>query len=181
MVKTTSLWAGATFRKVLETPPALVAISLTVGVVPSELAPTQTAHRETAIPCEALNVVLQGKTKVKERNLAFEREQQRFEQQARVTPLLSPWCARENVPTGVNLNRYSGSGSCIPWHSDNESLFGPPNQPKLIVSMSLGHSVVFQVCRVPGDVPCSVTLVHGVFFLTTRRCSRGHVKTLLPN
>ena len=64
-------------------------------------------------------------------------------------------------PTGVNLNWYSGSGSCIPWHSDNESLFGPPNQPKLTVSMSLGHSVVFQVRRVPGDVPSSITLDHG--------------------
>ena len=30
---------------------------------------------------------------------------------SRVAPLLSPWCARVNVPTGVNLNRYSGSGS----------------------------------------------------------------------
>ena len=80
---------------------------------------------------------------------------------SRVAPLLSPWCARGNVPTEVNLNRYSGSGSCIPWHSDNESLFGPPNQPKLIVSMSLGHSVVFQGRRVPGDVPPSITLDHG--------------------
>ena len=79
----------------------------------------------------------------------------------RVAPLLSPWCARENVPTGANLNRYSGSGSCIPWHSDNESLLGPPNQPKLTASMSLGHSVVFQVRRVPGDVPSSDTLDHG--------------------
>ena len=65
------------------------------------------------------------------------------------------------MPTGVNLNWYSGSGSCIPWHSDNELLFGPPNQPKLTASMSLGHSVVFQVRRVPGDVPSSITLDHG--------------------
>ena len=79
----------------------------------------------------------------------------------RVAPLLSLWCARENVSTGVNQNRYAGSGSCIPWHSDNESLFGPPNQPKLIVSVSSGHSVVFQVRRVPGDVPSSITLDHG--------------------
>ena len=47
----------------------------------------------------------------------------------RVAPLLSPWCARETVPTGVNLNRYPGSGSCIPWHSDNESLFGYEFRP----------------------------------------------------
>ena len=32
---------------------------------------------------------------------------------------------------------------------------------KLIVSVSLGHSVVFQVRRVPGDVPSSITLDHG--------------------
>ena len=50
---------------------------------------------------------------------------------------------------GVNLNRYSGSGSCIPWHSDNESLFGPPNQLELMVSI------------VPGDVPSSITLDRG--------------------
>ena len=76
----------------------------------------------------------------------------------RVAPFLSPWCARENVPTGVNLNRHSGSGSCILWHSDNESLFGPPNQPKLTVSTSLGHSAVFQVRHVPSDVPFSISL-----------------------
>ena len=79
----------------------------------------------------------------------------------RVAPLFSPWCARGNVPTGVNLNRYSGSGSSIPWHSDNESLFGPPNQPKLIVSMSLGHSVEFQVRRRQCGVSSPIQLDHG--------------------
>ena len=80
----------------------------------------------------------------------------------RVAPLLSPWCARRNVPTGVNLNRYSSSGSCIPWHSDHESLFWPPNQPKHIVSTSLGHSVEFKVRRrAPGEVPSSIRLDHG--------------------
>ena len=83
----------------------------------------------------------------------------------RVAPLLSPWCARGNVPTGVNLNRYSGSGSYIRWHSDNESLFGPPNQPKFIVSVSSGHSVVFQVRCAPNDVPSSITLDHGDFLV----------------
>ena len=63
---------------------------------------------------------------------------------------------------GVNLNRYSGSGSCIRWHSDNEPLFGPQNKRKLIVSMSLGHSVEFEVHhRASTDVPSSVTLDHG--------------------
>ena len=62
----------------------------------------------------------------------------------------------------MNLNRYSGSRSCIPWHSDNESLFGPQNAPKLIVSMSLGNSVEFKVRRRgQGNVPSLITLDHG--------------------
>ena len=63
------------------------------------------------------------------------------------------------MPTGVNLNQYVGPGSHIRWHSDNEPLFGPQYSPKLIVSMSLGHSVEFKVRRrVPGDVPSLITL-----------------------
>ena len=76
----------------------------------------------------------------------------------RVAPLLSPWCARREVPTGVNLNRYSGPSSCIRWHGGDEPLFGPQNAP---VSMSLGNSVEFQVRRGQGGVPSSITLDHG--------------------
>ena len=65
------------------------------------------------------------------------------------------------MPTGVNLNLYSGSGSYIPWHSDDESLFGPQNQPELMVSMSLGHSVEFQVRRARSGVPSPIQLDHG--------------------
>ena len=66
------------------------------------------------------------------------------------------------MPTGVNLNRYADPRSCIPWHSDSESLFGPPNQPELIVSMSLGNSVEFEVHRrASSDVQSSITLDHG--------------------
>ena len=57
------------------------------------------------------------------------------------------WCAQGEVPTGVNLNRYAGDGSFIPWHCDNERLFGHPSEPKVIVSMSLGHSVLFKLRR----------------------------------
>ena len=60
------------------------------------------------------------------------------------------------MPTGVNLNRYSGSGSCIPWAQRQRILVRATT-----VSMSLGHSVVFQVRRVPGDMPSSMTLDHG--------------------
>ena len=65
------------------------------------------------------------------------------------------------MPTGVNLNRYSGPSSCIRWHSDNEPLFGPQNSPKLIVSLSLGNSVEFKVRRVSDSVTSSITLNHG--------------------
>ena len=65
------------------------------------------------------------------------------------------------MPTGVNLSRYSGSGSYIPWHSGDDSLFGPQNQPKLIVSMSLGHSVEFLVRRGRCGVPSPVQLDRG--------------------
>ena len=80
----------------------------------------------------------------------------------RVAPLLSPWCGRRELPTGVNLNRYSGPSSSIGWHSDNEPLFGPQNAPKLIVSVSLGNSVGFKVRRRgQGKVPSLITLDHG--------------------
>ena len=72
---------------------------------------------------------------------------------------LSPRCARG--PTGVNQNRHSGVGSCIPWRSDNESSFDPQNLPKLTVSTSLGHSVEFEVRRARDEVPSTIQLDHG--------------------
>ena len=79
----------------------------------------------------------------------------------RVAPFLSPWCGKKELPTGVNLNHYDGSGSCIRWHSDNEPLFGPRDSPKLIVSLSLGNPVEFKVRRVSDSVTSSITLDHG--------------------
>ena len=80
----------------------------------------------------------------------------------RVAPLLSPWCGRRELPTGVNLNRYSGPSSCVRWHSDNEPLFGPQSLPKLIVSLSFGNSVEFTVRRrASRNVPSSIRLDHG--------------------
>ena len=79
----------------------------------------------------------------------------------RVAPFLSPWCDKRELPTGVNLNHYDGSRSCVRWHSDNESLFGPRDSPKLIVSLSLGNPVEFKVRRVSDSVPSSIRLDHG--------------------
>ena len=61
-------------------------------------------------------------------------------------PSFHPGVVRRNCQRGVNLNHYDGSGSCIRWHSDDESLFGPQDSPKLIVSLSLGES-----CGVQGS------------------------------
>ena len=79
----------------------------------------------------------------------------------RVAPFLPPWCDKRELPTGVNLNHYDGSRSCVRWHSDNESLFGPRDPPKLIVSLSLGNPVEFKVRRVSDSVTSSITLNHG--------------------
>ena len=79
----------------------------------------------------------------------------------RVAPFLSPWCGKKELPTGVNLNHYDGSRSCVRWHSDNESFFGPRDSPKLIVSLSLGNPVEFKVRRVSDSVTSSITLDHG--------------------
>ena len=80
----------------------------------------------------------------------------------RVAPLLTPWCSLRELPTGVNLNRYAGWGSSIPWHSDDEPLFGDQGDPKVIVSMSLGSSVDFRVCsRGRRNAPSSIRLDHG--------------------
>ena len=66
------------------------------------------------------------------------------------------------MPTRVNLNQYAGPGSHILWHSDGEPLFGPQYSPKLIVSLSLGSSVEFEVRRhASGEVPSSIRLDHG--------------------
>ena len=85
---------------------------------------------------------------------------------SRVASLLTPWCAKGEVPTGVNLNRYAGKGSRIPWHCDNERLFGSPFEPKVIVSMSLGHSVLFKLRRRASEnTPSQIRLEHGDFLV----------------
>ena len=62
----------------------------------------------------------------------------------------------------MNLNRYAGNGSFIPWHRDNERLFGSPFEPKVIVSMSLGHSALFKLRRRASEItPSQIWLDHG--------------------
>ena len=66
------------------------------------------------------------------------------------------------VPAGENLDRYAGEGSFIPWHRDDEPLFGQPEESKVIVSMSIGRSVLFKLChRVLGNTPFQTRLDHG--------------------
>ena len=98
----------------------------------------------------------------------------------RVAPFLSPWCGKKELPTGVNLNHYDGSGSCIRWHSDNESLFGPQDSPKLIVSLSLGNPVKFKVRRVSDSVTSSVTLNHGDILVMDGSAQSEYLHCAMP-
>ena len=75
-------------------------------------------------------------------------------------PLVALVCKRE-CANRSELEPVLRFQPMYPLHSDNESLFGPPNQPKLIVSISLGHSVEFQVRRASSDLPSSITVDHG--------------------
>ena len=79
---------------------------------------------------------------------------------------MTRWCAKEEVPTGVKLNRYAGAGSSIPCHCDNERLFGEPSEPKVMVSMSLGHTVLSKLRRrVTENSPSQIMLDHGVYLV----------------
>ena len=44
----------------------------------------------------------------------------------------------------MNLKRYAGDGSFIPWHCDNERLFGP-GEPKVIVQFEYEHSTASEL------------------------------------
>ena len=89
-----------------------------------------------------------------------------------IAPLLSPWCADGDVPSAANLNLYEGSRSHVPWHCDDESLFGGIGDSKLIVSLSLGSSVTFKwkakSCSDSEGNSCR--LHHGDLFLMDGRC-----------
>ena len=98
----------------------------------------------------------------------------------RVAPFLSPWCGKKELPTGVNLNHYDGSRSCVRWHSDNEPLFGPRDSPKLIVSLSLGYPVEFKVRRVSDNVTSSITLDHGDILVMDGSAQSEYLHCTMP-
>ena len=79
----------------------------------------------------------------------------------RVASLLTPWCAKGDMPSGVNRDGYAGARSSIPWHCDNEFLCGRPREPNFTVSMSFGHSVLFKLRRcAPENAHSEVRLDH---------------------
>ena len=51
---------------------------------------------------------------------------------------VSPYLPQFQWPNSANLNLYPGKDDCIPWHSDDENIFGGPEDDKTIVSLSLG-------------------------------------------
>ena len=93
----------------------------------------------------------------------------------RVTPLLSPLCAKGEFPSGENLNRYPVLGSFIPCHCDNKPLFGAQSSPKPIVSMSLVCSVEFQVRR---RAPWCCALFH--FLVMNSLGQSEHMRRTVP-
>ena len=60
-------------------------------------------------------------------------------------------------------HRYRARASSFGETGENERLFGHPFEPKVIVSMGLGHSVLFSNCVVARrtTVPSSICLDHG--------------------
>ena len=80
----------------------------------------------------------------------------------------------------MNLNHYDGSRSCVRWHSDNESLFGPRDSPKLIVSLSLGNPVEFKVRRVSDGVISPVTLDHGDILVMDGSAQKEYLHRTMP-
>ena len=101
----------------------------------------------------------------------------------RVAPFLSPWCGKKELPTEVNLNHYDGSRSCVRWHSDNESLFGPRDSPKLIVSLMDGSAQSeYLHCTMPGLQGPRVNLTYRWVAQHTASCPlAGVVGCLLPS
>ena len=87
---------------------------------------------------------------------------------------------KKELPTGVNLNHYDGSRSWVHWHSDNESLFGPRDSPKLIVSLSSGNPVEFKVRRVSDSVTSSITLDHGDVLVMDGSAQLEHLHCTMP-
>ena len=41
-----------------------------------------------------------------------------------LAPLMTPWCAKGEMPSAANLNLYGGQESHVAWHCDDEPLFG---------------------------------------------------------
>ena len=89
-----------------------------------------------------------------------------------VAPLMTPWCAEEEVPTAANLNLYRGWQSCVGWHCDDEPLFGKCGDAKLIVSVSLGSTVLFRWRRqsCPDDEGRFILLGHGDILVMGGQC-----------
>ena len=89
-----------------------------------------------------------------------------------IAPLMKPWCAEGEVPTAANLNLYRGWNSCVGWHYDDEPLFGENGEAKLIVSVSLGSTVLFRWRRqsCPDDEGHLCCFGHGDILVMDGRC-----------
>ena len=99
-----------------------------------------------------------------------------------IAPLMMPWCAEGEVPTAANLNFYQGRNSRVHWHSDNEPLFGGSGVNKLIVSVSFGAPVLFNLrgksCLDSGERSC--WLGHGDILVMDGQCQEEFLHCTSP-
>ena len=99
-----------------------------------------------------------------------------------VAPLFAPWCAEGELPTCAILNHYSGSGSCVRLHRDDEVLFGAQGESKLIVSVSIGYSALFR-WKPRSSPDCdadSCWLHHGDLLVMRGRCQDEYLHSTDP-
>ena len=67
----------------------------------------------------------------------------------RVLPLRG--VGTEALPDSRHMAFYLGAGSAIGWHADDEPIFGPSDEPRAIVSLSLGATRTFRFRRRGGS------------------------------
>ena len=87
------------------------------------------------------------------RPLPFKKHWEAYQLMGQVLQLVmkgvSPYLPHAQWPNSANLNLYPGKDDCIPWHSDDENIFGGPEDDKTILSLSLGVSILIQYCVSP--------------------------------
>ena len=80
------------------------------------------------------------------------------------------------------MNLYGGSDSRVPWHSDDEDLFGKRGESKLVVLMSFGASALskWQPGPSPDSDASSSKLHYGDLLVMDERCQDEEIHCTDP-